>query len=63
MSDENPLYCNFCGKSQHEVCKLIVGPSVFICDECVDLCNVIIKEQCPSRLPWTMREHMKRSKG
>jgi hypothetical protein len=33
------LYCSFCGKSQHEVRKLIAGPSVFICDECVDLCN------------------------
>ena len=35
------LYCSFCGKSQHEVRKLIAGPSVFICDECVDLCNDI----------------------
>ncbi len=39
------LYCSFCGKSQHEVKKLIAGPSVFICDECVDLCNDIIKEE------------------
>jgi len=39
------LYCSFCGKSQHEVRKLIAGPSVFICDECVDLCNDIIKEE------------------
>ena len=40
------LYCSFCGKSQHEVRKLIAGPSVYICDECVDLCNDIIREAC-----------------
>ena len=54
MSDEKPtkdqdsgklLYCSFCGKSQHEVRKLIAGPSVFICDECVELCNDIIREE------------------
>src|SRR5688572_9433347 len=39
------LYCSFCGKSQHEVRKLIAGPSVFICDECVDLCNDIVREE------------------
>lgn len=39
------LYCSFCGKSQHEVRKLIAGPSVYICDECVDLCNDIIREE------------------
>ena len=39
------LYCSFCGKSQNEVRKLIAGPSVFICDECVDLCNDIIREE------------------
>jgi len=39
------LYCSFCGKSQHEVRKLIAGPSVFVCDECVDLCNDIISEE------------------
>src|SRR5210317_1859261 len=43
--DEKLLYCSFCGKSQHEVRKLIAGPSVFICDECVDLCNDIITEE------------------
>ena len=43
--DEKLLYCSFCGKSQHEVRKLIAGPSVFICDECVDLCNDIIREE------------------
>lgn len=54
MSDDNfnkgddngkLLYCSFCGKSQHEVRKLIAGPSVFVCDECVDLCNDIIREE------------------
>ena len=54
MSDDNYskgedngklLYCSFCGKSQHEVRKLIAGPSVFVCDECVDLCNDIIREE------------------
>jgi len=39
------LYCSFCGKSQHEVRKLIAGPSVYICDECVELCNDIIREE------------------
>ena len=42
---ERLLYCSFCGKSQHEVRKLIAGPSVFICDECVSLCNDIIEEE------------------
>mgnify|MGYP000716388619 CR=1 FL=1 len=42
---EKLLYCSFCGKSQHEVRKLIAGPSVFVCDECVDLCNDIIREE------------------
>src|SRR3546814_6841254 len=41
---KNTLYCSFCGKSQHEVRKLIAGPTVFICDECVELCMDIIKE-------------------
>ena len=44
-NDAKLLYCSFCGKSQHEVRKLIAGPSVFICDECVDLCNDIIREE------------------
>jgi ATP-dependent Clp protease ATP-binding subunit ClpX len=56
---DNPkvLYCSFCGKSQHEVKKLIAGPSVFICDECVDLCEDIIKEEAresvtdPNKIP------------
>ena len=43
------LYCSFCGKSQHEVRKLIAGPSVFVCDECVELCNDIIREELDDR--------------
>ena len=49
MAEKTPgdklLYCSFCGKSQHEVRKLIAGPSVFICDECIELCNDIIREE------------------
>lgn len=45
------LYCSFCGKSQHEVRKLIAGPSVYICDECVDLCNDIIREEVKDVVP------------
>ncbi|HBE92029.1 MAG TPA: ATP-dependent Clp protease ATP-binding subunit ClpX [Gammaproteobacteria bacterium] len=44
-TDEKLLYCSFCGKSQHEVRKLIAGPSVYVCDECVELCNEIIREE------------------
>jgi ATP-dependent Clp protease ATP-binding subunit ClpX len=44
---EKVLYCSFCGKSQHEVKKLIAGPSVFICDECIELCNDIIRDEVP----------------
>ena len=44
------LYCSFCGKSQHEVRKLIAGPTVFICDECVELCMDIIREEHKSTL-------------
>jgi ATP-dependent Clp protease ATP-binding subunit ClpX len=47
-SSEKTLYCSFCGKSQHEVKKLIAGPSVFICDECIDLCNEIIRDELPA---------------
>ncbi len=47
-SSEKLLYCSFCGKSQHEVRKLIAGPSVYICDECIDLCNDIIREEMQS---------------
>ena len=59
------LYCSFCGKSQHEVRKLVAGPSVFICDECVDLCNEIIQEESQEKsivakarhlpTPWEIR--------
>ncbi|WP_373020040.1 ATP-dependent Clp protease ATP-binding subunit ClpX [Thiomicrorhabdus sp.] len=45
MSDEKTLYCSFCGKGQDEVRKLIAGPSVYICDECVELCNDILQEE------------------
>ena len=47
---KNTLYCSFCGKSQHEVRKLIAGPTVFICDECVELCMDIIREESKSTL-------------
>ena len=47
-SSEKTLFCSFCGKSQHEVKKLIAGPSVFICDECIDLCNEIIRDELPN---------------
>ena len=47
-SDDKLLYCSFCGKSQHEVRKLIAGPSVFVCDECITLCNDIMREEIQS---------------
>jgi ATP-dependent Clp protease ATP-binding subunit ClpX len=50
-SGEKPLYCSFCGKSQHEVRKLIAGPSVFICDECIELCNDIIRDEVQADTP------------
>jgi ATP-dependent Clp protease ATP-binding subunit ClpX len=50
-SGEKVLYCSFCGKSQHEVKKLIAGPSVFICDECIELCNDIIRDEVPADSP------------
>ncbi len=53
------LYCSFCGKSQHEVRKLIAGPSVFICDECVQLCNDIIREEIEEKTAAT-RNHLPR---
>ena len=52
-SSEKVLYCSFCGKSQHEVKKLIAGPSVFICDECIELCNDIIRDEVPVDTPQT----------
>ncbi|MFI4938077.1 MAG: ATP-dependent Clp protease ATP-binding subunit ClpX [Candidatus Berkiellales bacterium] len=52
------LYCSFCGKSQHEVRKLIAGPSVFICDECVELCNDIIREEIEESSSPTQAAHL-----
>jgi len=49
--DDKLLYCSFCGKSQHEVRKLIAGPNVFICEECVELCNDIIREEMEETAP------------
>ena len=54
-SSEKVLYCSFCGKSQHEVKKLIAGPSVFICDECIELCNDIIRDEVPADAAPTRR--------
>ena len=54
---KNTLYCSFCGKSQHEVRKLIAGPSVFICDECVELCNDIIREELEEKAQ-SARSHL-----
>ena len=52
------LYCSFCGKSQHEVRKLIAGPSVFVCDECVELCNDIIREEIKEISPKEEKESL-----
>ncbi len=52
------LYCSFCGKSQHEVRKLIAGPSVFVCDECVDLCNDIIREEIHEKSSETRKKDL-----
>jgi ATP-dependent Clp protease ATP-binding subunit ClpX len=57
-SDDKLLYCSFCGKSQHEVKKLIAGPSVFVCDECVDLCNDIIREERLEATPGQQEEKL-----
>ena len=70
MTDDRPsrpadsskiLYCSFCGKSQHEVRKLIAGPSVFICDECVELCNDIIREELEDKSQ-AARSHLPKPK-
>jgi len=53
---KSTLYCSFCGKSQHEVRKLIAGPTVFICDECVELCNDIIREEAKGGLAGGRKE-------
>ena len=55
---KSTLYCSFCGKSQHEVRKLIAGPTVFICDECVELCNDIIREESKSALVKSRRRRV-----
>ena len=57
-SDDKLLYCSFFGKSQHEVKKLIAGPSVFVCDECVDLCNDIIREELLETSPGKQEEKL-----
>jgi ATP-dependent Clp protease ATP-binding subunit ClpX len=57
-SDDKLHYCSFCGKSQHEVKKLIAGPSVFVCDECVDLCNDIIREELLETSPGKQEEKL-----
>ena len=54
---KNTLHCTFCGKSQHEVRKFIAGPTVFICDECVELCMDIIGEENKSSLAGIARRH------
>ncbi|MEW5790961.1 MAG: ATP-dependent Clp protease ATP-binding subunit ClpX [Pseudomonadota bacterium] len=59
-SGEKLLYCSFCGKSQHEVRKLIAGPSVFICDECVELCNDIIKDEVQEEASHQSGSHLPR---
>ena len=55
---KNTLYCSFCGKSQHEVRKLIAGPTVFICDECVELCMDIVAGENKSSLANVGRQHL-----
>ena len=57
-SGEKLLYCSFCGKSQHEVKKLIAGPSVFICDECIELCNDIIRDEIAAEPAGTAKREL-----
>ena len=57
-SSEKLLYCSFCGKSQHEVKKLIAGPSVFICDECIELCNDIIRDEIAAEPAGTSKREL-----
>ncbi|MFA7438438.1 ATP-dependent Clp protease ATP-binding subunit ClpX [Castellaniella sp.] len=57
-SQEKPLHCSFCNKTQHEVKKLIAGPSVYICDECIDLCNDIIREESQDAARAAVREEL-----
>ena len=56
--EEKLLYCSFCGKSQHEVRKLIAGPSVFVCDECITLCNDIMREEMKGELSESVKEEL-----
>ena len=58
--DGKLLHCNFCGKSQHEVRKLIAGPSVYVCDECVELCNDIIREELQETMTRAKRKNSRR---
>jgi ATP-dependent Clp protease ATP-binding subunit ClpX len=61
-NDDKLLYCSFCGKSQHEVRKLIAGPSVYVCDECVELCNDIIREDMSEEEVATKEENLPKPK-
>lgn len=56
ISGEKTLHCSFCGKSQHEVQKLISGPNVFICDECIDLCNDIVRKELPDSASVSLKD-------
>jgi ClpX C4-type zinc finger len=60
---ESTMHCSFCGKSQHEVRKLIAGPEVFICDECVAICNKILRYKSAPRLPERWPEQKKLCPG
>jgi ATP-dependent Clp protease ATP-binding subunit ClpX len=57
-NDDKSMYCSFCGKSQHEVKKLIAGPSVFVCDECIELCNDIIRDETLNTTPKPVEESL-----
>jgi ATP-dependent Clp protease ATP-binding subunit ClpX len=57
-ADAKVLHCSFCNKSQHEVRKLIAGPSVFICNECIDLCNDIIREEAQATARAAIRSEL-----
>lgn len=63
MTDDDTLYCSFCGKSQHDVKKLIAGPTVFICDECVALCATIVVAEEKHALWFIARERPLDSKA
>jgi ATP-dependent Clp protease ATP-binding subunit ClpX len=61
-NDDKLLYCSFCGKSQHEVKKLIAGPSVYVCDECVELCNDIIRDELPEEEAEAVEDNLPKPK-